>query len=339
MKRHLNTLFITTQGSYLNKDGACIAVQIDGRTVGKVPIHTVGGVVCFGNVLCSPFLLGHCAENGVTVSFFTENGRYLAAVQGPVSGNVLLRREQYRKADCPEASANLARSFVIGKILNGRTVLRRAARDRSDARLTQNADTLGACLDQVRQPLALDAARGVEGQAASLYFGAFDAMIGADKAAFRFTGRNRRPPLDPTNCLLSFLYSLLAHEIRSALEGVGLDPAVGFLHRDRPGRPSLALDMMEEFRPCIADRLALTLINRGQVTAKGFTTRETGAVVMDDDTRKTVLLAWQERKQEEIVHPFLEESMTVGLIWHMQARLLARTIRGELDAYPPFVVR
>lgn len=349
MKRHLNTLFITTQGSYLSKDGECVSIQIDGRPAGKVPIHTIGGIVCFGNVLCSPFLLGHCAENGVLVSFFTEYGRYLAAVHGPVSGNVLLRRAQYRRADDVEACAETARTFVIGKIANCRTVLRRAERTRresspatdstDDTRLSKAAEALGACLEQVRSPLSLDSVRGVEGQAAALYFGAFDAMISTEKDAFRFRGRNRRPPLDPVNCLLSFLYTLLMHDIRSALEGVGLDPAVGFLHRDRPGRPSLALDMMEEFRPSVADRLALTLINRGQVNAKNFSARESGAVVMDETARKTVLTAWQERKQEEVRHPFLDETMTVGLLWHMQARLLARVLRGDSDTYPPFTTR
>lgn len=339
MKRHQNTLFITTQGSYLSKEGECVAVHVEGNIAGKIPIHTIGSVVCFGQVSCSPFLLGHCADNGVAVSFLTENGRYLASVQGPVSGNVLLRREQYRRADSPESSASIARAMIAGKIANCRTVLRRSARDRESIPLTEAADRLTMSLGNLAVPLSLDAVRGVEGEAANTYFSVLNHMISDNKPAFTFTVRSRRPPLDAVNCLLSFLYTLLMHDVRSALESVGLDPAVGFLHRDRPGRPSLALDLMEEFRPYMADRLALTLINRGQVAEKGFTVSESGAVLMDDATRKTVILAWQERKKEEVEHPFLQERMTVGLLWHMQARLLARHLRGDLDAYPPFAMR
>ncbi len=339
MKRHQNTLFVTTQGSYLSKEGECVAVHIDGAVAAKIPIHTVGSVVCFGQVSCSPFLLGHCAEHDVAVSFLTETGRFLASVRGPVSGNVLLRREQYRRADNPESSAAIARAMVAGKIANCRTVLRRSARDKSNESLAAAADRLTLSLGNLRETLPLDGIRGVEGEAASTYFGVFSQMISPDRTGFAFVGRNRRPPLDPVNCLLSFLYTLLMHDVRSALESAGLDPAVGFLHRDRPGRPSLALDVMEEFRPYMADRMALTLINRGQVPEKGFTTAENGAVLMDDATRKAVILAWQERKKEEVEHPFLQERMTVGLLWHMQARLLARHLRGDLDAYPPFTVR
>lgn len=339
MKRHLNTLYITTQGSYLSKDGECVCVRVEDKDIGKIPIHTIGGIVCFGRVGVSPFLLGHCADHGVTVSFCKENGRYLAAMHGPVSGNVLLRREQYRRADSPETSAEIARAFVIGKIVNCRTVLRRAARDRKDDLLSRAADSMSDCLSRLASPAHLDFVRGVEGEAANHYFGAFDQMIGPDRTAFRFSSRNRRPPLDPVNCLLSFLYTLLTHDVRSALECSGLDPAVGFLHRDRPGRPSLALDLMEEFRPYVADRLALTLINRGQVSSRGFRKSKSGAVLMDEATRKSVILAYQERKKKEIIHPFLKEKMTLGLVWHMQTRLLARHLRGDIDAYPPFSMR
>ena len=339
MKQHLNTLYVTTQESYLSKDGECVAVHHSGEVKGKIPIHTLGGLVLFGQVSCSPFLLGHCAENQVTVSWLTENGRFLASMHGPTHGNVLLRREQYRKADCPDASANVARAVTIGKIANCRTVLLRTARERPDDRLGLAGARLADCLARLQPGLPLDVVRGIEGEAANAYFGAFDTLISNPDPAFRFAGRNRRPPLDPVNCLLSFLYTLLAHDIRSALETCGLDPAVGFLHRDRPGRPSLALDMMEEFRPYLADRLACTLINRGQVKAAGFKQTESGAVLMDDATRKEVLIAWQERKREEIEHPFLQERMPVGLLWHTQARLMARYIRGDMDAYPPFVIR
>ena len=339
MKHYLNTLYVTTQESYLSKDGECVRIQQGGEFKGRLPIHTLGGLVLFGQVSCSPFLLGHCAENGVSVSWLTEQGRFMASMHGPASGNVLLRREQYRKADDPAFSAALARAVVIGKIYNCRTILRRAARERPDERVDEVCRRLSSCLERLQPDLPLDVVRGIEGEAAGFYFSVFDTLITNDDPAFRFSGRNRRPPLDAVSCLLSFLYTLLAHDIRSALESVGLDPAVGYLHRDRPGRPGLALDIMEEFRPYLADRLACTLINKGQVKARGFKRQESGAVLMDDDTRKEVILAWQNRKKEEIEHPFLKERMPVGLLWHTQARLLARHIRGDMDAYPPFVVR
>lgn len=344
MKKHLNTLFVTTQGTYLSKEGECVQVRVEGVDKAHIPIHTLGGIVCFGNVLCSPFLLGHCAEHGVAVSFLTENGRFLARVQGPVSGNVLLRREQYRWADDPASAVWMARFVLTGKLANSRNVLLRAARDHGDdgrgEGLRAAAQRLAECLQRFeRQELTLDEIRGIEGEAGAVYFGAFDALITSDDQAFRFTGRNRRPPLDPTNCLLSFLYTLLLHDIKAALECVGLDPAVGFLHRDRPGRPGLALDILEEFRAVVADRLALSLINLGQVKSKGFETLESGAVLMTDDTRKEVILAYQKRKQEEVEHPFLQEKMPIGLLWHAQALLLARYIRGDLDGYPPYIRR
>jgi CRISPR-associated protein Cas1 len=341
MKRFLNTLYVSTQGSYLSKEGECVRIQVEGRETARIPIHIIGGLICFGNVLCSPFLLGHCADSGVAVSFLTENGRFLATVNGSVSGNVLLRRGQYRASDDRERNAALAKSFVAGKIVNCRTFLRRSAREREEesASLGAAADRLGVCLSALAGQTELDAIRGTEGEAAAIYFGVFDKMIGADRDAFRFNGRNRRPPLDPANCLLSFLYTLLVGDVRGALEAVGLDPAVGFLHRDRPGRPSLALDLMEEFRPYAADRLALTMINRRQLERDDFTFQPGGAVLLKDMARKKILVAWQERKKDEVMHPFIGELMPVGLLWHMQARLLARHIRGELDAYPPFVVR
>lgn len=339
MKPLLNTLFVTTQDSYLSKDGECVAVYQGDTLIGKVPIHTLSGLVLFGQVSCSPFLLGHCADHGVTVSWLTQYGRFLASMHGPVSGNVLLRREQYRRADDPASSADIAAAMVIGKIANCRTVLLRTARDYPHVLLDSAAEKLADCLQRLRLPLSLDEVRGVEGEAAHTYFGTFDCLIRSEDESFRFTGRNRRPPRDAVNCLLSFLYTLLSHDVRGALESCGLDPAVGFLHRDRPGRFSLALDIMEEFRPYLADRLACTLINRGQVKGKGFRRTESGAVIMDDDTRKQVLAAWQERKQETIEHGFLREKMAVALLFHCQARLLARYLRGDLDAYPPFVVR
>jgi CRISPR-associated protein Cas1 len=341
MKKHLNTLFVTTQGAYLAKEGETIVVKVEQEIRLRLPVHTIGGIVCFGNVSCSPFLMGFCAENGVGISFLTEHGRFLARVQGPVSGNVLLRREQYRRADDPQASADVARSVLTGKIANSRTVLQRALRDHADKMATDEVGfavkRLSNYLDLLNQDRPLDALRGCEGDAAHIYFSVFAHLIVAQKEDFSFQERNRRPPLDNVNALLSFIYTLLVHDIRSALETVGLDPAVGFLHRDRPGRPSLALDLMEEFRPFLADRLALSLINLRQVQGKGFQKSDSGAVLMTDDTRKTLLVAYQERKQEEILHPFLEEKVTIGLLFHTQALLMARYLRGDLDGYPPFI--
>jgi len=340
MKQLLNTLFVTTQGSYLSRKGETVLVSQDHETKLRVPIHNLGSIVCFGNVSCSPFLMGLCGERNVTLSFLTENGRFLARVTGPVSGNVLLRREQYRRADDLQASALIARSVVIAKIANCRVVLQRALRDRLELQqsdLPHAATDLQQSLQDLREQADLDSIRGIEGMAANTYFSVFDRLIHANQEAFFFKRRSRRPPLDNVNALLSFLYTLLVHDVTGALEGVGLDPAVGFLHRDRPGRPSLALDLMEELRPYLADRLALSLINRQQVKPKGFTRQESGAVEMDDETRKTVLVAWQQRKQEEITHPFLQEKIHLGLLAHVQALLLARHLRGDLDGYAPFL--
>lgn len=343
MKQLLNTLYVTTQGAYLAKDGETVQVRVEHETRLRVPIHTLGSVVCFGQVSCSPPLMSLCAENGVSLAFFSENGRFQARVQGPVSGNVLLRREQYRRSDNLEDAAGIARSVVIAKIANSRTVLLRALRDKPECagnsaiegaavRLAQFAGTLGGSR-------TLDTVRGHEGDAARVYFGVFDHLVTESKDAFFFRGRSRRPPLDNLNALLSFLYTMVTHDVASALEGVGLDPAVGYLHRDRPGRPGLALDIVEELRPVLADRLALSLINRRQIRAQGFRKTETGAVLMDDDTRKEVLVAYQKRKQEEILHPFLKERVAFGIVAHVQAMLLARYLRGDLDGYPSFLWR
>ena len=340
MKKHLNTLFVTTQGAYLAKDGETVAVRIDGEVALRVPLHTLGAIACFGNVGCSPFLMGFCGERNVGLSFLTENGRFLARVQGPVTGNVLLRREQYRRADDLVFSARIAAACVLGKVANCRTVLLRARRDHADRvdtdALQQAADRLSASMRRLQDDLDLDAVRGIEGDAARVYFEAFDHLIVRDKDHFFMRGRSRRPPLDRVNCLLSFLYTLVLHDLRSALESVGLDPAVGYLHRDRPGRAGLALDLMEEFRP-MADRLALSLVNLGQLQAGDFVFSDSGAVRMSDAARKTLLVAYQKRKQEEMVHPFVDERMSLGLYFHMQALLFARMLRDELDGYPPVI--
>jgi len=341
MKRHLNTLFVTTQGAYLAKEGESVVVRVEKETRLRVPVHTLGGIVCFGNVGCSPFLMGFCAERDVAISFLSEHGRFLARVRGPVSGNVLLRREQYRRADDMTISAEMARAVLTGKLANCRTVLQRALRDHSDKldadKVSQASKQISGSLRRLQEDISLNSLRGIEGDAAHVYFNVFDHLITSQKEDFSYKERNRRPPLDNVNCLLSFLYTLVMHDVRSALESVGLDPAVGFLHRDRPGRPGLALDLMEEFRPFLADRLALSLINLCQVQKKGFRKTESGAILMDDETRKIVLVAYQKRKQNEIMHPFIEEKVTIGLLFHTQALLLARYLRGDLDGYPPFI--
>lgn len=343
MKRHLNTLFVATQGAYLAKEGEAVVVRVEKQTTIRVPVHTLGGIVCFGNVACSPFLLGLCGERGVAVSFLSEHGRFLARAHGYTPGNVLLRRTQYRRADDPAGSAEVARSMVAGKIANARAVLLRGGRDHAarmePAELRASIQVLERCVAATRSAASLDELRGIEGEAARAYFGVFNLLITAQTEDFIFHVRSRRPPLDRVNALLSFLYSMLAHDVRAACEAAGLDPAVGFLHRDRPGRAGLALDLMEELRAFLPDRLALSLINRRQVQGSGFRLGPSGGVEMDDATRKSVLVAYQKRKQEEIRHPFLGEPTTVGLLPHLQARLLARFLRGELDAYPPFLWR
>lgn len=343
LKRLLNTLYVTTPGAYLARDGETVAIRVEGETRLRVPIHGLSSIICLGRIAFSPGLLMLCSERGVSLSLLSARGRFIARLEGPISGNVLLRRAQYRLADDPEGAAVMARLFVIAKLANSRAVLMRAMRDHPEvaqaAELDGAAWRLAKLLRQLGDPLGLDAVRGVEGDAAKAYFGVFDDLILAQKQDFFFKQRSRRPPLDNLNALLSFLYTLLVHDCAAALQGVGLDPAVGFLHRDRPGRPGLALDLMEEFRAFLADRLALSLINRQQIRGRGFRTSESGAVVMDDDTRKTVLVAWQKRKEEEITHPFLQEKVAVGLLPHAQALLLSRYLRGDLDAYPPFLWR
>lgn len=343
MRKMLNTLYVTTQGAYLHKEGETVVVKVERENRLRLPIHTLSSIVCFGQVSCSPYLLGHCAEKDVAVSFMTEYGKFLARVQGAVSGNVLLRREQYRRADCELSSARLAKMFVLGKVANARRNIHRATRDHPDkvaaTGMEQTCQILARYAKRLVKESDLDSIRGIEGRTARDYFEQFNHLIVAQKEDFVFSGRNRRPPLDRVNCLLSFVYSLLYHDARSALESVGLDPAVGYLHRDRPGRLGLALDLMEEFRPMLADRLVLSLINLSQIKKKGFTVTESGAVLMDDDTRKAVLVAYQKRKQEEIEHPFLQEKIPVGMLLLAQAQLLSRYLRGDLDDYPPFLWR
>lgn len=340
MKRLLNTLFVTLQGSYLSRDGENVVVRAEQETKLRVPVHTLGGIICFGRVSCSPPLMHLCGDRNVTLSFVSERGRFLARVQGPVSGNVLLRREQYRRADDESFSAEISRAVILAKLANCRAVLQRAVRDHQGSIDTTPLDTasreLSRLISTVEASSSVENIRGQEGIAAKIYFGVFDHLILAQKEDFFFRERSRRPPLDKMNALLSFLYTLLTHDVISGLESVGLDPAVGYLHEDRPGRPGLALDIMEDLRPFLADRLALSLVNRQQVKGNGFNQTESGAVLMTDETRKTVLQAYQKRKQQEIRHPFLDEKMAVGLVPFVQALLLARHLRGDIDGYPPF---
>lgn len=341
MKRLLNTLYIATDGAYLYKEGETVAIKIKEEVKKRFPIHNLEGIVCIGYISLSSSVMHFCSERNVTISLLNPQGKFLAKIQGPISGNVLLRRQQYRIADDAALSGCIASRIVLGKVFNSRAILMRSNRDRNEphAAITNVINYLDRQLGQIKQTEDLDVLRGFEGDAAKEYFSVFDYMIVAQKEGFSFVSRTRRPPMDNVNALLSFIYTLLAHDVRSALETVGLDPQVGFLHRDRPGRPSLALDMMEELRSFLADRLVLTLINRRQVDAAGFIKTESGGVLMSEATRKEVIAAYQKRKQEEITHPFLQEKIHIGLIPHIQALLLARYLRGDLDSYPVFLYR
>lgn len=338
-----NTLFITTQGAYLSRDHETLQVKIEGKVRLKVPAHHLEGVICFGRVVVSPAVYRLCAERRLSVAFLTEQGRFLARVQTSMSGNVLLRREQYRQADQPSQCLALARPIVAAKIQNSRHLALRSARELGEGpsaeSLRQTAQHLGALLVNLGAVTTLDELRGIEGACARRYFETFSDMVRAPSNEFSFEGRTRRPPRDPINALLSFLYALVRHDCGAALEAVGLDPAVGFLHADRPGRPSLALDLMEEFRALLADRLALRLINRRQVQSTGFRQDPAGSVSLDDATRRKILVAYQERKREEVQHPLLGETVRIGFLCQIQARLLARTLRGDLAEYPALVLR
>jgi CRISPR-associated protein Cas1 len=344
MRKLLNTLYVSTEGAYVHRDGLNVVVEVERVEKLRVPLHLLSGVAVFGQVSISPALLGSLAEAGVVTAYYGMNGKFLARVEGPVSGNVLLRREQYRVMDDPAGCVQVARGIVAAKSLNQRGVLQRALRDHAVSMEPAEQAAIGAAIDRMagiaRQALRetdLDRLRGYEGEAAALYFGVFAHALRVADPALAFRGRSRRPPMDAPNALLSFIYTLLVHDCRGALEGVGLDPQAGFLHRLRPGRPSLALDLMEELRAPLADRLALSMLNRRELGSGDFRVMENGAVLLQETSRKTVLTAWQERKREEIEHPFLKERAPLGLLPHLQATLLARTLRGDLDAYPAMI--
>ncbi|MGQ0701261.1 MAG: type I-C CRISPR-associated endonuclease Cas1c [Panacagrimonas sp.] len=340
----LNTLYVMTQGSYLHLDNDTVRIEVERETRLRVPLHHLGGIVCVGDVLLSPALIGRCAESGIGIALLDRNGRFRARIEGPVSGNVFLRQAQFEAAREAAVTMGIARNVVAGKLRNSRTVLQRGAREAKsiEDRAVLDAAVLrfDASLRAVSVSASLDALRGVEGEAARTYFEAMSRLVRSDlRTDFAPDGRSRRPPRDRMNALLSFLYTLLTHDCRSALETVGLDAQVGFLHALRPGRPALALDLVEEFRAILADRVALTLVNRGQIKATDFRITEGGGVLMEDAARKAVSIAWQEKKQETLTHPLLESEVPVALLPQLQARLLARTLRGETDGYLPFIAR
>lgn len=338
MKKLLNTLYITRPECYLHKERETVVIKQGDNKLGQFPMLALQNILCFGQVSVSPGLMAACLETGVGLSFFTEFGKFQAQVMGMPKGNVLLRRTQYRWADDEDKSVSVARLMIAAKVGNCRTVLMREQRNHgaSDV-LTQAAEKMAALLENIRHARNVPQLMGLEGEAASVYFGVFNSLLRA--SGFEFSGRVRRPPGDPVNALLSFAYVLLASECASALAGVGLDPYVGFLHQDRPGRKSLALDLMEEMRAPLADRFVLTLINRGQMKLDDFVTEASGAVRLKDDARKAFLTAYQERKKESLKHPYLEESIELGLLPHAQALLLARHLRGDMQYYTPFAVR
>ena len=339
-----NTLYVMTPQSYAHLDNNTVRIEVERETRLRVPLHHLGGLVCFGNVLVSPALMHRLADEGKSLVLLDEHGCFKARLEGGISGNILLRQAQFRQADDSASTLGIARAIVAGKLKNSRSILQRGARESTDPdevkTLGRAADDLAASLRAIQSASTLDALRGSEGEAARNYFAALNLIVKpAMRDSFQLNGRTRRPPLDRFNALISFLYALLMNDCRSALEAVGLDPQLGYLHAVRPGRAALALDLQEEFRSILADRLALTLINRGQLKVDDFDEREGGAVMLNDRGRRSVLTAWQERKQEELTHPLLEQKLPLALLPLVQARLLARTVRGEMETYLPFQAR
>ncbi len=342
MKQLLNTIYVMTQGAYVNLDHETLKVEVEKQVQLQVPLHHLSAIFTMGNVMISPFLLGRCADDGRAVVILDRNGQFKCRMVGKTSGNVLLRQAQFECMRDTDRSTEIARNIVAGKVKNSREVLLRGARETDKQEeitaLKKASDILADALFHLKDARDIDAVRGFEGESANAYFSVFDKMIKEDsRDTFRMNGRSRRPPLDPINGVLSFLYTLLLHDCISAVEGVGLDSQMGFLHALRPGRPSLGLDLMEEFRALLADRLALTLINRKQITARDFEVRPGGATLLNDEGRKTVVVAYQKRKQDELQHPILDEEVPYGLLPHVQARLLARHLHDDLKAYTPFL--
>lgn len=341
MKKLLNTLYVTSEDSYLALDGENVVVLEQDREIGRLPFHNLEGIVSFGYRGTSPALMGACVERNVSLCYLTPQGKFLARVSGKIKGNVILRRQQFACFSDDGRSLEIAIHSIIGKIHNARWVLERATRDHGmqvdvEALKTASAQMKKA-MESAAQSRSKEELRGLEGEAAKIYFSVFDELILQQKKDFVFNGRNRRPPTDCTNALLSFVYTLLTNMMASALETVGLDPYVGYFHTERPGRVSLALDMIEELRAVLADRFVLSIINKKMITKKDFTKKENGAVLMGDDARKTVLVEWQNKKKETLTHPYLKEKVEWGMVPYVQAMLLARYLRGDLDGYPPFL--
>lgn len=341
MKQLLNTLFVTSEDIYLSLEGENVLANREKVVIARYPLHTLQTIVSFSYAGASPALMGACGERGIGLAFCTPRGRFLARVCGESNGNVLLRREQYRIADDTQRSCEIARCMIFGKLSNSSASIQRTLRDHAprvqNCGLENAVSKIQELLPLVLDVTDLDALRGLEGVGATEYFGVFDHLLLNRKEDFFFHGRNRRPPLDRVNAMLSFGYSLLAHDCASALESVGLDSYVGFLHRDRPGRNSLALDLMEELRPCMADRFVLTLVNNRVMRPEDFQVQDSGAVLLTEDGRKKFLKAWQERKRDTLTHPYLKEKLSWGMIPYIQSLLLARYIRSDLDGYPPFL--
>jgi CRISPR-associated protein Cas1 len=339
-----NSLYVMTPGAYVHLDNTTVRIEIERETRLRVPLHHVGSLVCFGNIMVSPGLMHRLADEGKSLILLDSSGRFKARLEGPVSGNILLRQAQYRASVSNEQSLAIARAVIAGKLRNSRAVLLRGARETQNAdesaQLTAAVESLAASLRAVPGSPDFDSLRGTEGEAARRYFSVLGLIVKpAMRDHFNLPGRSRRPPRDRFNALLSFLYSMLMNDCRSALESVGLDPQLGFLHAVRPGRAALALDLQEEFRSILADRFALTLINRAQLTAKDFDLREGGAVMLNDQGRRAVVAAWQERKLEEITHPLLDTKVPIGILPFVQARVLARFLRGDLDGYLPYLAK
>ncbi|MFI3320106.1 MAG: type I-C CRISPR-associated endonuclease Cas1c [Rikenellaceae bacterium] len=340
MRKLLNTLYVTTPESYLSKDGQNVVISVNQKEVFRIPVINIEAVVTFGYVGASPGVMKLCADNGISLTFLSPNGRFISRVQGSTKGNVLLRVTQYRLADNEDVSLHLSKLFIAGKIQNYRNILRRWIRDNGeDDAIYSAANYLDNCRRKIIQASSHNELRGVEGGAAGEYFGVFSIMILHQKSHFIFNGRNRRPALDAVNTMLSFVYTLIANDVVAALETIGLDPYVGFLHTLRPGRTSLALDVMEELRAYLGDRLVLSLINRKQVNIRDFIIQGESGVVLNDNGRKIVIGAWQSRKKELITHPYLQERIPIGLLPYVQSMLLARYLRGELEDYPVFVIK
>lgn len=341
MKKLLNTLYVTSENGYLALDGENVVIYADKTEIGRLPLHNLEGIVSFGYRGTSPALMGACAEKNISLCYLTPQGKFLARVSGKIRGNVILREQQYASSKNDVVSLEIARNSIIGKVYNARWILKRATRDHGmqiDVGRVENvADKMNEQLTYIKNSVSKDELRGYEGKAASLYFGVFDELILQQKKDFIFQGRNKRPPLDRMNAMLSFVYTLLSNMFISALECVGLDPCIGYLHTERPGRASLALDMMEELRAVLADRFVLSLVNKRMITASDFVQKENGAVLLNTEGRKVILTEWQNRKKEVITHPFLQEKVEWGMVPYVQAMLLARYLRGDLDGYPAFL--